>query len=69
MIDCPATMRTLMPEGVLGRARARRAVLAWSRLSDATNPHPYELAPAAGELRRWHRGVAHGSPTSSGHEA
>ena len=41
MTDCPATMRILMPEGVLGRARARarRAFLAWSRLSDATHPH------------------------------
>ena len=57
MIDCPATMRMLMPDGVLGRARARRAFLAWSRLSDATHPHPYELAPAAGELRRWHSEV------------
>ena len=57
MIDCPATMRMLMPDGVLGRARARRAFLACSRLSDATHPHPYELAPAAGELRRWHSEV------------
>src|SRR5271165_3947404 len=51
MTDCPATMRTLIPEGVPGRARARRAFLAWSRLSDATHPHPYELAPAAGLSR------------------
>jgi len=57
MTDCPTTMRILMLEGVLGRARARRAFLAWSRLSDATHPHPYELAPTAGELRRWHSEV------------
>jgi hypothetical protein len=50
-------MRMLMPDGVLGRARARRAFLARSRLSDATHPHPYELAPAADELRRWHSEV------------
>jgi hypothetical protein len=37
MIDCPATMRILMLEGVLGHARDRRAFLAWSRLSDATH--------------------------------
>jgi hypothetical protein len=30
---------------------------AWSRLSDATHPYPYELAPTAGELRRWHSEV------------
>ena len=57
MIDCPATMRIPMLEGVPGRARARRAFPAWSRLSDATHPCPYELAPTAGELRRWHSEV------------
>jgi hypothetical protein len=58
MIDCPATMRIPMLEGVVpGRARARRAFPAWSRLSDATHPCPYELAPTAGELRRWHSEV------------
>ena len=57
MIDCPATMRIPMLEGVPGRARARRAFPAWSRLSDATHPYPYELAPTAGELRRWHSEV------------
>jgi|HubBroStandDraft_3_1064219.scaffolds.fasta_scaffold60113_2 hypothetical protein len=40
-----------------GRVRARRAFPAWSRLSDATHPCPYELAPTAGELRRWHSEV------------
>jgi hypothetical protein len=52
MIDCPTTMRILMLEGILGRTRVRKAFLAWSRLSDATHPHPYELAPTASELRR-----------------
>jgi hypothetical protein len=33
------------------------AFLVWSRLSDATHPHPYELAPTVGELRRWHNEV------------
>ena len=47
------TMRLLMLEGVLGRAGARDAYLLWSQLSDATHPHPYELVPTAGELRRW----------------
>lgn len=45
----------LMLEGALGRSGARQAFLLWSRLSDATHPHPYELAPTASELRRWHR--------------
>jgi hypothetical protein len=52
--DCPATMRILPLEGILGRTRAWRAFLAWSRHSDATHPHPYELAPTASELRRRH---------------
>jgi hypothetical protein len=54
MTNCPMTMRVLMLEGALDRAGARRAFLIWSRLSDATHPHPYELAPTVGELRRWH---------------
>lgn len=57
MIACPTTIRLLMLEGALGRAGARRAFLVWSRLSDATHPHPYELAPTVGELRRWHNDV------------
>jgi hypothetical protein len=48
-------MRILMLERALGRSGARQAFLLWSRLSDATHPHPYELAPTASELRRWHR--------------
>jgi hypothetical protein len=59
MLACPTTMRILMLESVLGRAGARGAYLVWSRLSDATHPHPYELAPTAGELRHWHDEVAH----------
>lgn len=55
MRACPTTMRILMLEGALGRSGARQAFLLWSRLSDATHPHPYELAPTASELRRWHR--------------
>lgn len=58
MMSCPTTMRILMLDSVLGRAGARGAYLLWSRLSDATHPHPYELAPTAGELRRWHDEVA-----------
>lgn len=54
MLTCPTTMRILMLEGRLGRDGARNAYLVWCRLSDATHPHPYELAPTAGELRRWH---------------
>jgi hypothetical protein len=57
LIACPTTIRMQMLEGVLGRAGARRAFLVWSRLSDATHPHPYELAPTVGELRRWHNEV------------
>lgn len=57
MTHCPMTMRLLMLEGVLNRVGARKAFLIWSRLSDATHPHPYELAPTAGELRRWHNEV------------
>jgi hypothetical protein len=51
---CPTTVRLYMLDGVLGRAGAREAYLLWSRLSDATHPHPYELAPTVGELRSWH---------------
>jgi len=54
VMACPTTMRILMLEIALGRADARDAYLLWSSLSDATHPHPYELAPTAGELRRWH---------------
>jgi hypothetical protein len=56
MIDCPATMRIPMLEGVPGHARARRAFPAWSRLSDATHPYPYELAPTAGDATLAQRG-------------
>src|SRR5690242_18643656 len=58
LIQCPMTIGLLMLEGVLNRAGAREAFLTWSRLSDATHPHPYDLAPTAGELRRWHDEVA-----------
>ena len=44
-------------KGVLGRADARRAVLAWSHLPDSIHPHPSELAPTTAELRRWHSEV------------
>jgi hypothetical protein len=54
LICCPMTIRLLMLETVLNRTGARKAFLTWSRLSDATHPHPYDLAPTAGELRRWH---------------
>ena len=54
MIQCPMTIRLLMLESVLGRAGARKVFLTWSRLSNAAHPHPYDLAPTAGELRRWH---------------
>jgi hypothetical protein len=57
MSACPTTMRILMLEVTLGRPSAREAYLVWSRLSDATHPHPYELAPTVGELRRWHSEV------------
>jgi len=57
ILACSITMRMLMLESVLGRAGARQAYLVWSRLSDATHPHPYELAPTAGELRHWHNEV------------
>jgi len=59
LLACPTTVRILMLERVLGRAGARGAYLVWSRLSDATHPHPYELAPTSGELRHWHDEVAH----------
>jgi hypothetical protein len=58
MLDCPTTMRLLMLETALGRTDARDAYLLWSQLSDATHPHPYELAPTASELRRWHDAVS-----------
>lgn len=57
MLECPTTMRLFMLEGVLNRAGARNAYFLWSQLSDATHPHPYELAPTAIELRRWHSSV------------
>jgi hypothetical protein len=59
LLSCPTTMRILTLESVLGRASARSAYLVWSRLSDATHPHPYELAPTAGELRHWHDEVTY----------
>lgn len=59
LLACPTTIRILMLERVLGRTGARGAYLVWSRLSDATHPHPYELAPTVGELRHWHDEVAH----------
>ncbi len=57
MTHCPMTIRLLMLERVLNRADARKAFVLWSRLSNATHPHPYDLAPTAGELRRWHHEV------------
>jgi hypothetical protein len=57
VLDCPTTIRLLMLDQPLGRRGARNAYLVWSRLSDATHPHAYELAPTAGELRRWHQVV------------
>ena len=57
MTYCPMTIRLLMLETVLNRSGARKAFLTWSRLSDAAHPHPYDLAPTAGELRRWHNEV------------
>jgi hypothetical protein len=54
LMACNTTMKMLMLQAALGRAAARDALALWSRLSDATHPHPYELAPTAGELRRWH---------------
>jgi hypothetical protein len=59
MIACPTTMRILMLEGTLGRTEARQAFLLWSRLSDATHVHPYELAPTVSELRNWHQEATH----------
>ena len=58
MIQCPMTIRLLMLESVLSRRGARKVFLIWSRLSNATHPHPYDLAPTAGELRRWHDEVS-----------
>jgi hypothetical protein len=58
MLGCPTTMRLRMLENVLGRGDARDAYLLWTQLSDATHPHPYELAPIASELRRWHDAVS-----------
>lgn len=58
VLACPTTIRLLMLDGPLGRHGARSAYLVWSRLSDATHPHPYELAPTVGELRRWHQEVS-----------
>lgn len=55
MAACPTTMRILMLETAVGRSTARRAFLVWSRLSDATHVHPYELAPTVSELRNWHQ--------------
>ena len=57
MTQCPMATRLLMLERVLNRAGARKAFVLWSRLSNATHPHPYDLAPTAGELRRWHHEV------------
>ena len=58
LLECNTTMRMLMLATALGRGAARDAFVLWSRLSDATHPHPYELAPTAAELRRWHSEVA-----------
>lgn len=58
LLACNTTMRMLMLETALSRAAARDAFVLWSRLSDATHQHPYELAPTAAELRRWHGEVA-----------
>jgi hypothetical protein len=71
---CPTTMRILMLEGALGHSGARQTFLLWSRLSDATHVHPYELAPTVSELRNWHQEATHlviqlaavAAPTSRG---
>jgi hypothetical protein len=59
MAACPTTIRILMLEQALGRSGARQAFLLWSRLSDATHVHPYELAPTVSELRNWHKESTH----------
>jgi hypothetical protein len=38
----------------LGTRQAHEAYALWCVLSDAAKPHPYELAPAADELRQLH---------------
>ena len=38
---------------VLDAEIAARANFVWAALSEACHYHPYELAPTAGELRRW----------------
>ena len=43
----------LVLEQSAGAETARRVSLLWSGLSRAGHNHAYELAPTAGELRRW----------------
>jgi hypothetical protein len=52
--DCPMRPQLLLLSRYIGPDAAQRARQAWSDLSRAVHHNPYETAPTATELRRWH---------------
>lgn len=58
LLACPMRVQLLCLERYTDAELARRASAAWHGLSQAVHYHTYELAPTAGELRRWHDEVA-----------
>lgn len=49
----PHRAQLLLLDRYAGPDVAHAATAAWAGLSRAAHHHPYELAPTAGELRRW----------------
>lgn len=55
--DCSMRAQLLLLPQFADADTVRLAREAWLGLSRAAHHHAYELAPTAGELRRWHSGV------------
>jgi hypothetical protein len=52
--DCPMRPQLLLLPRYIGADAAQHTRQAWSDLSRVAHHHPYETAPTATELRRWH---------------
>lgn len=52
--DCSMRAQLLLLPGYADAATVAAARDAWFGLAPATHHHAYDLAPTAGELRRWH---------------
>jgi hypothetical protein len=57
--DCSRRAQLLALARYLATDDAEHITQVWNDLSRASHHHAYELAPTAGELRRWHADVDH----------